>query len=184
MAYSVTEIEKCFDLICKKITKGQALRTILKDADMPSSSTFYIWLDSDEIKSKQLKEVFKSEEYSEKCKHNKKGCKSKGVNDFRNKNASITNRKRFPNSELYILKIEGQDLYKIGVSQNISRRLKDISNAMPYVVSLLYLFKINNAYDLENYLHNLFITKHLKNEWFSLNNNDLNECLKEVYKWK
>lgn len=53
MAYSVTEIEKCFDLICKKITKGQALRTILKDADMPSSSTFYIWLDSDEIKSKQ-----------------------------------------------------------------------------------------------------------------------------------
>ena len=53
MAYSVAEVDKCFDSICKRIGKGQALRTILKDADMPSSSTFYIWLDSDEIKSKQ-----------------------------------------------------------------------------------------------------------------------------------
>lgn len=184
MAYSQEEIEFCFSSICTRIGKGEALRNILKDSKMPVSQTFYKWLDSDKNKSIQLKEVFESEEYLEKCKHNKKGCKSKGINDFRNKNASITNRKRFPNSELYILKIEGQDLYKIGVSQNISRRLKDISNAMPYVVSLLYLFKINNAYDLENYLHNLFIIKHLKNEWFSLNNNDLNECLKEVYKWK
>ncbi len=53
MAYSKKQIEETFKKICKEISKGKALRNVLKESDMPSSQTFYIWLDADEDKSKQ-----------------------------------------------------------------------------------------------------------------------------------
>lgn len=53
MAYTQTEIEDIFTKICEQIETGRSLRTILKeDENMPSSSTFFIWLTSDELKSK------------------------------------------------------------------------------------------------------------------------------------
>jgi hypothetical protein len=53
MAYSEEEIESTFNYICDEIEKGRALRVILRDEKMPSTSTFYLWLDSDENKSKR-----------------------------------------------------------------------------------------------------------------------------------
>lgn len=52
MAYSSERIEKLFIEICDYIEEGKALRTILRDKDMPSSKTFYEWLDSDKEKVK------------------------------------------------------------------------------------------------------------------------------------
>jgi len=52
MAYSDKEIETTFKTILSEIERGKALRNILKSDGMPSSSTFYIWLE-DENKSKQ-----------------------------------------------------------------------------------------------------------------------------------
>jgi hypothetical protein len=53
MAYDKEEIENVFNIITGRIECGESLRAILKDSDMPSTSTFYIWLDSDKKKSKQ-----------------------------------------------------------------------------------------------------------------------------------
>lgn len=53
MAYDKEQIETIFNTICDRIEKGESLRAILLEKDMPSSSTFYIWLDSDENKSKR-----------------------------------------------------------------------------------------------------------------------------------
>lgn len=54
MAYSKTQIEQSFSKIIKKISdEGFSLRTALSQEDMPSSQTFYKWIDDDEIKSKQ-----------------------------------------------------------------------------------------------------------------------------------
>ena len=53
MAYSNEEIEKTFDLILERIEEGEALRSILKESNMPSSRTFFKWLDEDCIKVKQ-----------------------------------------------------------------------------------------------------------------------------------
>lgn len=53
MAYSEKQINDIFEKICNEIEKGSALRNILKVENMPSTSTFYKWLDEDEIKSKQ-----------------------------------------------------------------------------------------------------------------------------------
>jgi len=53
MAYSEKEIEKIFNTICTEIQNGKALRNILKEKDMPSTSTFYEWLDLYDTKAKQ-----------------------------------------------------------------------------------------------------------------------------------
>jgi len=50
--YNKKQIETIFNKICERITEGEAVRTILKDNDMPSSQTFYKWLE-EEDKSKR-----------------------------------------------------------------------------------------------------------------------------------
>ena len=61
MAYNKEQIDAIFLIICKRLEEGEAIRNILKDKDMPSTSTFFMWLDSDNEKSKQYaraKEVY------------------------------------------------------------------------------------------------------------------------------
>lgn len=53
MAYNQKDIENIFNYVCKEIEKGKALRNVLKDDNMPSTSTFYEWLDIYPDKAKQ-----------------------------------------------------------------------------------------------------------------------------------
>lgn len=53
MAYNQKDIENIFNYVCKEIEKGKALRNVLKDDNMPSTSTFYEWLDIYPEKAKQ-----------------------------------------------------------------------------------------------------------------------------------
>lgn len=53
MAYSEKDKAKLIDIICKEVSNGRALRNVLMIPNMPSSSTFYDWIDLDENKSKQ-----------------------------------------------------------------------------------------------------------------------------------
>lgn len=52
MAYSKEEEQKKFDDICDLIISGKSLRTALNKVKL-SSSTFFLWVREDEIKSKQ-----------------------------------------------------------------------------------------------------------------------------------
>ena len=51
--YNKEQTELIFSNILLEIEKGRALRNVLNDADMPSSKTFYNWLESDEDKVKR-----------------------------------------------------------------------------------------------------------------------------------
>lgn len=54
MAYEKEHKDQLFEKICLEIESGRSLRSILKeDEDMPSSSTFFIWLNEDAVKSKR-----------------------------------------------------------------------------------------------------------------------------------
>ena len=53
MRYSKEDEEKVFNIICERIEKGESLRSVLKDKEMPSSRTFFKWIDSSEDKVKQ-----------------------------------------------------------------------------------------------------------------------------------
>jgi hypothetical protein len=53
MAYSLEKIDQTLETILLRVENGEAIRTILKEKGMPSSKTFYEWLDSDELKVKR-----------------------------------------------------------------------------------------------------------------------------------
>lgn len=53
MAYTEENKENIFSLICDELEKGYSLRSILRREDMPSSRTFFKWIDEDKEKVKQ-----------------------------------------------------------------------------------------------------------------------------------
>lgn len=54
MAYSDEEKTGIFNFICNEIETGKSLREVLRDNDnMPSTQTFYKWIDTEIEKSKQ-----------------------------------------------------------------------------------------------------------------------------------
>lgn len=53
MAYTEETKEQTFESIIAEIENGRSLRQTLQLEDMPSSSTFFKWLDDDELKSKR-----------------------------------------------------------------------------------------------------------------------------------
>lgn len=53
MAYSQEQVDTIFARILIEIENGRALRSVLKDKDMPGSETFYVWVDESEEKAKQ-----------------------------------------------------------------------------------------------------------------------------------
>lgn len=53
MAYSEEDIERIFSEVLEYIEEGKSLRSILLSNDMPSSRTFYSWLDADKEKVKR-----------------------------------------------------------------------------------------------------------------------------------
>lgn len=45
-AYTKEQIEKFMNEICNRISKGESLRSVLRDDDMPDRTTFFKWIDS------------------------------------------------------------------------------------------------------------------------------------------
>lgn len=70
----------------------------------------------------------------------------------------------------YILYNSSNNLYKIGKSKDIATRIKSIQNGLGCDLRLVYL---NNT-DIEKLLHKLYEDNKVHNEWFKLNNDDLN----------
>lgn len=69
---------------------------------------------------------------------------------------------------VYLIKIEGHDKYKIGVSSNPKKRLSNISSYLPFGIHILSINFIKNAYDFEQSLLDKYSNKLIKNEWFNL----------------
>jgi SMC interacting uncharacterized protein involved in chromosome segregation len=90
---------------------------------------------------------------------------------LKKKNAQSTNlvSKKIPDT-IYVLNINGSNLYKIGVSQNIKRRINDIRASMPFSIDLIIAKKSLFAFDLEQKIHQHYKDYHVKNEWFKITN--------------
>lgn len=183
MAYSEEQKEEIFNNIFNSIENGNSLRKTLLVIDLPAK-TFYEWLEQDEEKSKQYDKIKESEIYQNniKCNSNPKGSKAQEIDDYRVLNARLVNKKRFPKSNIYIIKLQNFNLYKIGVSNNFNRRYKDINNALPFKCEIILNECVNNAYDLEELIHFSLKEKHVKNEWFDLS--DISLIIKTIKKWQ
>lgn len=91
------------------------------------------------------------------------------LRDLANKNTEI--------GYVYLLRIVGTDLYKIGVSTNPKRRVSDIASYLPYDLELLAMNQINKPYQLEQGLIDLYQSKRIKNEWFCLSIENAKEIM-------
>jgi hypothetical protein len=69
--------------------------------------------------------------------------------------------------------------YKIGVSYDAYKRLKDFNPYNPHKLTVYYHAGVNNAYKLEAELHRRYEKDRVKNEWFKLSREQLKE-IKEI----
>jgi len=68
MAYSQEKKDECFDWIISEIESGKSLISALNTNGMPSTSTFYIWLEQkDELGKKTTESIEKSKRYACAC---------------------------------------------------------------------------------------------------------------------
>lgn len=79
------------------------------------------------------------------------------------------------NKMLYILSVNNRDLYKIGQTNNITRRIKELQTGCPYKINIEIVFypDICDPYGyeisfFENFLHNYFKSKKHLGEWYKL----------------
>ena len=81
---------------------------------------------------------------------------------------SIRGVKNIPD-KLYIIK--SGEYYKIGISNDIVKRIKAISNNLPHDIYVVCYYLFSNAYSsykAETYLHKVFKDYLIRSEWFSL----------------
>jgi hypothetical protein len=72
--------------------------------------------------------------------------------------------------KIYLIKTSASDLYKIGRSENVKNRLKQIKGSMSFV-DIFLIHTID--YDCENALHEFFKEKRSVGEWFLLSEEDI-----------
>lgn len=76
---------------------------------------------------------------------------------------------------VYILK-SGKNHYKIGRTQNLQKRLAGYRTHLPVEFRLIRQYMAANMNELEQSLHIVFQHKHVKGEWFELNQDDIVIC--------
>lgn len=69
---------------------------------------------------------------------------------------------------VYLIRCEENNYYKIGVTKNIQRRLKQIQTGSPDKIYLVEKYESNYSYKIEKALHGFLSHYHRNNEWFEL----------------
>lgn len=67
---------------------------------------------------------------------------------------------------VYLVHASGH--WKIGVSQNVEQRLREIQTGCPYRVEIVKFWKSENATKVEKALHHRFAEHRMEGEWFKL----------------
>ena len=78
-----------------------------------------------------------------------------------------------PPNEIYVINIKGSNIYKIGVSSNSQRRIYDLRAANAFPIDVIYVQKSLFPAQLERKIHNHLSDKHIKNEWFKIDDIDI-----------
>lgn len=74
--------------------------------------------------------------------------------------------------KIYLIKSLNEGVYKIGVSKNPNKRLKEVQTGNPSPVEILHLYETENAYKVEKSLHNRYSHLNTHGEWFELSINE------------
>jgi len=97
--------------------------------------------------------------------------------EYRKLNARKVNSAKFPDGHLYLLKMKGFDIYKVGVSKKPKRRILDLKAANPFELEVLFCSKFKDVYSLEELVLDVFKMNIIKGEWFNSFESDINDLL-------
>ncbi len=73
---------------------------------------------------------------------------------------------------IYLIRCEENSYYKIGITKNIQKRIKEIQTGTPDKIYLIDSYESEYARQIEIALHNFFKSEHRNNEWFELSIKD------------
>jgi hypothetical protein len=79
----------------------------------------------------------------------------------------------FTREDGYVYLLQFGNEYKIGSSNNVERRFREIKTQMPYDGKIIHTITTGDPAGIESYWHNYFRDKRLKGEWFKLSASDL-----------
>lgn len=77
----------------------------------------------------------------------------------------------------YIYLVKTLGYIKIGITRDPKKRIDSIRNSLPVELSVIKVLPVKDYRVTERELHNKYIHKHVKNEWFTLDDNDVNDIL-------
>ena len=87
---------------------------------------------------------------------------------------SVSNRDR----HVYILKVKNR--YKIGITKNLEKRLRELQTGNPDEIMLVCANFIPNASELEANLHRELAHYRIRGEWFQLPDEELEKAIEIV----
>lgn len=94
---------------------------------------------------------------------------------YKKNKISITNNDFNYNNPgfVYLLKCKNTNIYKIGYSKNVSRRVKQLMTNIPYKLNIHHVIETEDMLGLESYLHDLYEDKRMNGEYFKLDQEDV-----------
>lgn len=93
--------------------------------------------------------------------------------------ASSVSTKRKPDGFVYLLK-SGKH-YKIGRSEDIERRFREVKIALPEAVTLIHTIRTDDPSGIESYWHRRFAERRANGEWFALDGEDVRSFCRRTF---
>ena len=78
---------------------------------------------------------------------------------------------------LYIIKMDRHRYYKIGIADNVKKRLATLQTGNPEKLTVLYKKEFAYCTKLEKHIHNKYKNNRKTGEWFTLKEKDLEELI-------
>jgi hypothetical protein len=68
---------------------------------------------------------------------------------------------------LYLIQQKGSSFFKVGISNNVKRRLENLQSGNPHKLYIVRYWKISNK-GIETLVHNVLVEYHVRLEWFDI----------------
>lgn len=145
--------------------KGDLLMRARANQDFPSHNTFQRFGPKARL-AHTIIEKYKSHENYERLKDI---CLPISKKEKQIKEGSVAGKK----GAGYVYLIQFGREYKIGNSNNVERRFRQLKTQMPYDGKVIHTIETGDPEGIEAYWHTFFSDKRLKGEWFELTSEDI-----------